>query len=128
MLMSVLAVVPDLYFATRIAATANAIGVRLDLVAPQHAVGRLGEPGVSLIIVDLNGSAGSTLVGELKRAAPGIPLVGFFSHVETALKRDAIAAGADAVLPRSQFVSRLPTLLERGLAALAPADRGSPGS
>src|SRR4029077_17005537 len=108
---------------TRIAATANAVGVRLELVTREQAIRRLSEPGVSLVIVDLNGPAGPALVGDLKRAVPAVPIVGFFSHVDTALKRDALAAGADAVLPRSQFVVRMPALLERGLAALAPADR-----
>ena len=121
--MPVLAVVPDLYFATRIAATANAIGVELELLTPQRAVARLAGPGVSLVVLDLHQSESLALIGELKRAAPAVPVVGFYSHVETALQRDALAAGADAALPRSQFVSRLPTLLARGLAALARPDR-----
>jgi DNA-binding NarL/FixJ family response regulator len=121
--MPVLAIVPDLYFATRIAATAKAAGVELELLTPQRATLRLSEPGVSLVILDLHGPAATALVGELKRAAPAVPVVGFFSHVETQLQRDALAAGADAVLPRSQFVGKLAALLERGLAALARPER-----
>ena len=116
--MPVLAVVPDLYFATRIAATANAIGVKLEVVTPQRVVARLAEPGVSLVILDLHQPDPLALIGAVKRTAPDVAVVGFYSHVETALQRDALAAGADAALPRSQFVSRLPSLLERGLAAL----------
>ena len=123
LLMPVLAVVPDLYFATRIAATANAIGVKLELLPPPRAVARLAEPGVSLVVLDLHQPESLALIGELKRAAPAVPVVGFYSHVETALQRDALAAGADAALPRSQFVGRLPALLERGLAALARPGR-----
>src|SRR5262245_53488321 len=119
--MSVIAVVPDLYFATRIAATAKAAGVELELLAPPRAVARLAEPGVSLVLLDLHQTDSLSLIGQLKAAAHGVPVVGFFSHVETALQRDALAAGADAALPRSQFVGKLTPLLERGLAALRPA-------
>jgi DNA-binding NarL/FixJ family response regulator len=121
--MPVLAVVPDLYFATRIAATAKAIGVELDLVTAQRVLARLAEPGVSLVVMDLHQPDPLALIGEMKRVAPAVPVVGFYSHVESALQRDALAAGVDAALPRSQFVTRLPTLLERGLAALAGPKR-----
>jgi DNA-binding NarL/FixJ family response regulator len=116
--MTVIAVVPDLYFATRIAATAKAAGVALELVPPQRAVARLATADVSLVLLELGGREALALVTELKKAQPTVPIVGFGAHVEAALLRDARAAGADAVLPRSQFVSRLPALLQHGLAAL----------
>lgn len=121
--MPVLAVVPDLYFATRIAATAKAAGVGLDLVTPAQAVARLAAPGASLVLLDLHQPDPLALVSELKRVAPGVPVVGFFSHVETELRQQALAAGADAVLPRSQFVGKLTSLLEHGLDALARPER-----
>ena len=43
--------------------------------------------------------------------------MGFYSHVETTLRRTALEAGADAALPRSAFVARLPDLLQYGLDA-----------
>ena len=116
--MPVLAVVPDLYFATRIAATAKAAGVALELVTAQRVVARLGEPGVSLVLVELAGRDSTALVAELKRANPAIAVVGFGPHIETALLAAAKAAGADAVLPRSQLAGKLPALLARGLAGL----------
>lgn len=121
--MSVLAVVPDLYFAVRVAAMAKAVGVPLELVSPQRVVAKLAEPGVSLVIVELQGREAVTLIAELKRVAPAIPVVGFGMHIEAALLRDARAAGADTVLPRSQLEKKLPSLLERGLAGLARPDR-----
>src|SRR5262245_17479997 len=116
--MTVLAVVPDLYFATRIAATAKAAGVELALVTAPQALARATEPGVSLVMVELQGKSAVELVCELKRARPALPVMGFGPHVEAALLRDARSAGADAVLPRSQFVARLAGLLEHGLAGL----------
>jgi hypothetical protein len=41
----------------------------------------------------------------------GIQLVGFFSHVETELRQNALAAGYDQVLPRSVFSRDLPKIL-----------------
>jgi len=120
--MPVLAVVPDLYFATRIAATAKAAGVELVLVTAQQAVVRAAEPGVSLVMVELHQKSAVDLVGELKRAQPALAIVGFGPHVEAALLRDARTAGADAVLPRSQFVAKLAGLLEHGLAGLERAE------
>jgi hypothetical protein len=40
-----------------------------------------------------------------------VPLVGFFSHVQTELRRNALDAGFDQVLPRSAFSRDLPNLL-----------------
>jgi len=40
-----------------------------------------------------------------------VPLVGFFSHVQTELQRKALAAGFDQVLPRSVFSRDLPNIL-----------------
>jgi DNA-binding NarL/FixJ family response regulator len=70
------------------------------------------------VLIDLHATDAVALVTALKAAAPTVPVVGFYSHVETALRRDALAAGADAALPRSQFVSRLAALLARGTDAL----------
>ena len=114
----VLAVIPDLFFATKVTATARASGVELELVAPQHAATRVAEVRPALVIVDLHAEGAVELVAALKAAAPAVPVVGFFSHVETALRRDALAAGAGAALPRSLFANKLAVLLTHGLEAL----------
>jgi CheY-like chemotaxis protein len=71
-----------------------------------------------LVIVDLT-SAGDplALVRALKTTPETrpVPLVGFYPHVEGALREAALAAGADRVLPRSAFTARLAELLETGL-------------
>lgn len=124
-LRTVLAVVPDLFFATKIAATARVAGVALELVPHQRAIARASEPGTALVLLDLHAPDAVALVSGLKAAQPSLPVVGFFSHVEIALRQAALAAGVDAALPRSAFVSRLPELLQRGLAALATPAGGA---
>ncbi|HZE62914.1 MAG TPA: hypothetical protein VE056_03505, partial [Pyrinomonadaceae bacterium] len=41
----------------------------------------------------------------------GIPVVGFFSHVEVELQRKAVQAGYDQVMPRSVFFGELANIL-----------------
>lgn len=118
----VLAIVPDLFFATRIAATALAAGVTLEMASPQAAVARAADAKAQLVIIDLHAKDAVAIVQGLKAAAPQLPVVGFHSHVDRALKSEALAAGADAVLPRSRFTVRLAELLQQGLLALGPED------
>ena len=114
----VLAVVPDLFFAVRVSATARHVSVALELVPPPRAVARVAQVVAALLIIDLHAPGAVALVAEIKRAQPGLPIVGFYSHVETTLRRNALEAGADAALPRSAFVARLPDLLQFGLDGL----------
>lgn len=116
----VLAVAPDLFFAVRISATARNASVPLELVPAPRAVARAAEAGAAMLILDLHAPGAVALVAALKAAQPALPVVGFYSHVETALRRSALEAGADAALPRSAFVERLPDLLQYGLAGLTP--------
>lgn len=118
----VIAVVPDLFFATRIAATAQAAGVKLEMATPRNALERITGRRPDMVVIDLHANDGVTLVMELKTALPELPIVGFHSHVDMELRRQALAAGADAVLPRSRFHARLAEILQHGLMALGRAD------
>lgn len=124
----VLAVVPDLFFASKLAATAKMSGVELELVPAARAAARMEQAPPALAILDLHAKDAIALIGTLKAVAPAVPVVGFFSHVETAVRRDALAAGADAALPRSQFVVKLAALLSRGLEALSEPAPGQAAS
>ena len=69
----------------------------------------------SLIILDLHDTRLDpfALAARLKsdEQLRAVPLVGFFSHVETELQRRAKDAGVEHVLPRSVFTKRLPEIL-----------------
>ena len=43
-----------------------------------------------------------------------IPVIGYFSHVQTDLKKEASQAGYDFVIPRSRFVRELGDILNKG--------------
>ena len=116
----VAAVVADLFFVTKIAATAEAAGVALETLdvgaAKDRWLGAAAAPPPDLLLVDLAlGEPVLALVRELRanRATTAVPVTGFYSHVDTAIRDAALAAGVDPVLPRSAFVVKLPALLAR---------------
>ncbi len=112
----IIAVVDDLFFASKIRGTAEQVGSKVVFARTAEALlesARSEAP--SLIIVDLHSQkvdpielASSLKSDELLRS---IPLVGFFSHVEVELQKTATSAGFDRVLPRSAFVRDLVGLL-----------------
>ena len=63
--------------------------------------------GIDLIVVDLDAEAPEALVGL------GIPVLGYYSHVDVETKRTAEAAGVDLVVPRSKMARELPQLADQ---------------
>jgi hypothetical protein len=63
--------------------------------------------GKDLIVVDLEVENPEALVGF------GIPVLGYYSHVDVETKQGAEAAGIDLVVPRSRMARELPALAER---------------
>ena len=113
---TVISVVDDMFFASKIRAVAEAAGVEITFPRSQEAVvlkAREIKPG--LIVVDLHNQRIDpvALARELKadEELRSIRLLGFFSHVQTELQRNAVAAGFDQVIPRSVFARDLPNLL-----------------
>ena len=113
----VLAAVDDIFFAGKIRATAEHLG--LDVRFPRTAqdlFARAREEQPSLIIVDLHSERCDpfALARSLKEdeSLRSIPLLGFFSHVQTALRQRAEASGFDRVMPRSAFTTHLSEILQ----------------
>ncbi len=111
----ILAVTDDLIFGERIAVVARAIGVEATVQRGEESLpgGTGGEQRISRCLVDLNGAGDEPLavVRRLRAALSGVPIVGYCSHAQRELAEQALAAGCDEVLPRSQFVARLPELM-----------------
>lgn len=113
---TIIAVVDDLFFASKIRGTAEQVGARVQFVRTiDAAMAKAREEPPALIIADLNASCCDVL--ELARALKGdeslagAPLLGFFSHIQTELQQAANAAGYDQVLPRSAFTRNLADIL-----------------
>ena len=113
---NILAAVDDMFFAAKIRATAEALGVSIKFHRQLDSlVNAAVEQSPALIIVDLhNEKLNAIELGrELKASEAGktIPLLGFFSHVQTDLQRAALEAGYDQVIPRSVFSRDLAKIL-----------------
>ena len=113
---TVISVVDDMFFASKIRAVAEAASVEISFPRSQEAVvskARETKPG--LIVVDLHNQRIDpvALARELKvdEELRGIKLLGFFSHVQTELQRNAVAAGFDRFIPRSVFARELEQIL-----------------
>ena len=103
-------VVDDMFFASKIRAVAEAVGTEISFPRSKEAlIQKVRETQPRLVIVDLHNQKIDP--NELAKELPGIRLLGFFSHVQTDLQRNAIAAGFDEVIPRSIFTRDLPKIL-----------------
>jgi CheY-like chemotaxis protein len=114
----IIAVVDDMFFASKIRAVAEAVGAEISFPRSKDALVEKAREA-QLIVVDLHNQKidAVTLARDLKsdETLRKIPLLGFFSHVQTELQRNALAAGFDTVLPRSAFVRDLPEILAADL-------------
>lgn len=97
----VLAIAPDLFFASKIDATLTQAGHEVTLVAS----GSVPETP-DIVIVDLDHAAADT-------APSGVPRLGFYSHTDVDTRRAAEEAGFDLVVPRSRMAREMPELVAR---------------
>jgi CheY-like chemotaxis protein len=112
----VLAVVDDMFFASKIRGTAEAVGVDVKFFRSiEKLIENAKETKPDLVVVDLHNAKLDpvALATELKgnEDLRQIPLLGFFSHVHAELQRNAAAAGFDRVVPRSVFARDLAEIL-----------------
>ena len=113
---NIIAIVDDLFFASKIRGTAEQTGANVHFVRSIPVmIEKARETAPNLIIADLNASCCDAV--ELARALKGddslsaVPLLGFFSHVQTELQQAALSAGYDRVIPRSAFTKNLAEIL-----------------
>ena len=113
---NVIAIVDDLFFASKIRGTAEQLGVSVSFLRNTESLNEaVLRDRPSLIICDLHSQRIDPieLAKELKadERLRSIPLLGFFSHVQTELQRQAEEAGFDRVMPRSAFSRNLADIL-----------------
>ena len=113
---TVIAVVDDLFFASKIRGTAEQFGVSVSFPRRIEALmdaALRDQP--QLIICDLHATRIDPVeLAKLLKADErlrAIQLLGFFSHVQTELQQQAEQAGFDRVIPRSAFTRDLAAIL-----------------
>jgi hypothetical protein len=100
----VLSIATDLMLGSRVQETLTAAGHE---VTTAPALEETTWDGVDLIVADLDAENPEALVGL------GMPVLGYYSHVDVATKEAAEAAGIDLAVPRSRMARELPALVER---------------
>ena len=110
----IVACVEDLFFRSKIEATARHLNVPVCFTNVPGLAQVLSEGDAAAILLELS-SNGETLeaVRRLRKEAltRDLPIIGFLSHVDRQLARDAESAGVTRVMPRSQFSETLPDLV-----------------
>jgi PleD family two-component response regulator len=114
----VVAVVDDMFFASKIRQAAESAGVSLEIVKNAGGlIDTLTSSLPELIVIDLNSKKLKPLelVRDLKSSEKLkiVPTLGYLPHVEEKLKEEAITAGCDIVMPRSRFSRELETILKK---------------
>jgi hypothetical protein len=100
----VVAVAVDLLLGSKVEATLKAAGHDVTL-APNLAEAPLDE--AEIIVADLDTENPEALVGL------GVPVLGYYSHVNVETKEAADAAGVDLAVPRSRMARELPQLVDK---------------
>jgi len=123
---AVVALVDDLMFLSRIREAARGRGLEVKAVRTVADAVASARADARLVILDLDSprlpSAAALAALRADETLAGLPIVGFFSHVEAERGREAARAGCTTVLPRSAFVQGLGELL-----AAAADGSGGPG-
>jgi acetylornithine deacetylase/succinyl-diaminopimelate desuccinylase-like protein len=100
----VLSIATDLMLGSRVQETLKAAGYE---VVSAVAIEETTWDGIDLIVADLDAENPEALVGL------GMPVLGYYSHVDVATKEAAEAAGVDLAVPRSRMARELPDLVKR---------------
>jgi hypothetical protein len=100
----VLSISNDLMLGSKVQETLTAAGHE---VTASPSIEETSWDGVDLIVADLDLENPEALVGL------GMPVLGYYSHVDVETRQAAEAAGLDLVVPRSRMARELPALVER---------------
>ncbi|MEO8349432.1 MAG: hypothetical protein ABI610_11010 [Acidobacteriota bacterium] len=111
---SIVACVDDLFFRSKIEATARHLNVPLRFSEPKDLAKAVAPEDTAAVLVEI--SEGTTTLDAVARlrknsATKDLPVIGFLRHTDRELARQAEAAGVTRVLPRSEFSETLPDLL-----------------
>lgn len=100
----VLSISNDLMLGSKVQETLKAAGHE---VVSSSSIEETTWDGIDLIVADLDAESPEALVGL------GMPVLGYYSHVDVATKEAAEAAGVDLAVPRSRMARELPDLVKR---------------
>jgi hypothetical protein len=109
----VIACVEDLFFRSKIEATARHLNAPIRFVGAKELPGACAQGDPAAVLLELSSADSLASVRALRggKATAAVPVIGFLSHVDKELARNAEEAGVSKIMPRSQFSETLPDLL-----------------
>lgn len=110
---TLVATVEDLFFRSKIDATARNLNVPVRFVERKDLTAVCLEGKTAAVLMELSNGSSLDAIRSLRQnpKCKDVPVIGFLSHVDRDLAREAESAGVTQVMPRSQFAETLPDLM-----------------
>jgi CheY-like chemotaxis protein len=110
---TLVATVEDLFFRSKIDATARNLNVPVRFVERKDLTAVCLEGKTAAVLLELSNGSSLDAIRSLRQnpKCKDVPVIGFLSHVDRDLAREAESAGVTQVMPRSQFAETLPDLM-----------------
>jgi CheY-like chemotaxis protein len=117
---TVVVAIDDLFFLSKVQTTLEHLGLTARIMTDTAGLqAYLQETAPALAVVDLTLQRGDavSLIHTIRATPYGrtIPILAFGSHVAVAVREQALQAGADQVVAKSEFSRRLPDLIRQHL-------------
>ena len=116
---TVLVVVDDLFFLTKIQTTLRHLGVAMQVTTQRPALQEYVRTAMApvLVVVDLTLRTDDAVavISTIRATDSGAPvsILAFGAHVAVETRQQALQAGADRVVAKSEFSNRLPDLIQQ---------------
>ena len=120
--MALAAIVTDLIFSTKIVTEARAQQRQVRVLRSYSVLTeflRVTPPDMLIVDMNCGGINSLSAIALAKNSKPDCKIVAYLSHNQQDLAQQAMQAGADQVVPRSEFVVLLPTLVQTYADAVA---------
>jgi CheY-like chemotaxis protein len=122
-------VIPDLFFSVKVENLAHRHGLQVIYPHDREAF-EAALPGAALVLIDSSARdvpwLDWVLAAKSDPATRSTPILAFGSHVDRALRDQALDAGVDRYLARENFVNALPEILARAARNITDDPCGEP--
>ena len=110
---TLVASVDDLFFRSKIDATARNLNIPVRFIERKDLEAVCLDGKAAAVLLELSNGSSLDAIRKLRQnqKTRDLPVIGFLSHKDRDLARDAEAAGVTQVMPRSQFAETLPDLM-----------------
>ena len=109
---TILAVITDLLFQSRLREQAQALGYSFAVADTAETIDSALDATPALVVLDLQIEEVDWRLAVESAKERRVPILAFGRHTDTQQLRSARDAGCDRVVPRSTFVEELPRLIE----------------